>query len=231
MKPDNCDVLPFLRDVPLFADLNDSAVAVFARVSHLKKLAKGAILFNQEDCGEAAYIVRSGGLDIILCTADGRELVINAMRAGDCFGELALLTGGPRSASAVANAPSELIVIPRQAFLTELEREPKLLQHLLMTLAGRLRASGERESALAFLDAPARLARVLLELDRASRKEGYVTISQEELAQRIGATRQTTAKILGQWRRKSWIITGRGRIVVLDRNPIRKMTGAGRSDE
>ncbi len=225
MNPATCDLLPFLQGVPLFADLDDSTLAVLARVSHIKQVSKGAVLFSQNDCGEAAYIVRSGVISIILCTADGRELVINEMRAGDCFGELALLTGAPRSATAITALPSELIVIPRQEFLTELERQPKLLQHLMAILAERLRASSERESALAFLDAPARLARVLLELVHAASKEGYVTISQEELAQRIGATRQTTAKILGQWRRKGWIVTGRGRIVVLDRNAMKKTIG------
>jgi CRP/FNR family transcriptional regulator, cyclic AMP receptor protein len=225
MGSDACNLVPFLRGVRLFADLDDPALAVLARVSHIKQVPKGAILFSQNDCGEAAYIVRFGAISIILCTADGHELVINEMRAGDCFGELALLTGAPRSATAITATPSELIVIPRQEFLAELEREPKLLQHLMAILAERLRASSERESALAFLDAPARLARVLLELGHLATKEGYVTISQEELAQRIGATRQTTAKILGQWRRKGWIITGRGRIVVLDRNAMRRKIG------
>lgn len=217
----------FLKRVPLFADLDDPALALLVRISHPKQFPKGSVVFSQAEYGEAAYIVRSGRVRIILCTTDGRELVINEMDPGDCFGELALLTGSVRSASAVAAAPSELIVIPREDFLAELEREPKLRQHLMAILAARLRASSERESALAFLDAPARLARALLELDRAARREGYVTMSQEELAQRIGATRQTTAKILGQWRRKGWLITGRGRIVVLDHNALRKEASEG----
>ncbi len=217
------NLLPFFKGTRPFANLDEATLAVLAHVSHVKSVGKGSTIFSQDDSGEAAYIVRSGLVNIILCTADGRELVINEMRAGDCFGELALLTGAPRSASAVASVPSELVVIPRQAFLAEMERHPKLLHLLMTTLAERLRASSERESALAFLDAPTRLARVIMELDRATRKDGYMTNSQEELAQRIGATRQTTAKILGQWRRKGWIITGRGRILVLDRPALKRI--------
>jgi CRP-like cAMP-binding protein len=214
-------LISFLRRVPLFADLDDAALDFLARVSHAKRVAKDTRVFDQGDPGDAAYIVRAGAIAILLCTADGRELVINEMRAGDCFGELALLTGAPRSASAVASAASDLLVIPRDAFMAELERQPKLMRHLLETIAERLRSSSETERALAFLNAPARLARVLLQLDRAS-PAGYVTISQEELSQRIGAARQTTARILGQWRRKGWILTGRGRTVVLDRAALRR---------
>jgi CRP-like cAMP-binding protein len=219
------DLLTFLKRVPLLADLNDAALAMLARVSRVQKIPRGATLFNQDDEGDAAYIVRDGCIAIVLNTPDGRELVINEMRAGDCFGELALLTDAPRSASAVAGEASELVVIPHEEFLAELEREPKLVRQLIGLIAERLRVSSERERALAFLDAPARLARMLLQLDRASSKEGVVRMAQEELAQRIGATRQTTAKILGQWRRKGWIITGRGRIVVLDRAALRQVTG------
>ncbi|MBI4787206.1 MAG: Crp/Fnr family transcriptional regulator [Chloroflexi bacterium] len=218
------DLASFLKCASLFADLDASALAVLARVCHRMMVPKGKFLFCQADCAQSAYIVYSGAISIILCTPDGRELVINEMRAGDCFGELALLTGGLRSASAMAREPSELIVIPRDEFLREVQSQPKLLRHLIDTMAARLRASTERESAFAFLDAPARLARILLQLDRAASASGYISNSQEEIAQRIGITRQTTAKILGQWRRKGWIVTGRGRIVVLDRVALRRQT-------
>ena len=222
MKPDASNLLPFLKGVPLFADLNDATLQVLARVSYLKQVPQGAVLFSQDDPGEAAYLVRSGAISIVLSTTDGRELVINEMRTGDCFGELALLTGQPHSASAIARAASQIVVIPHAEFLRDLSAEPTLMRQMLTTLARRLYASTERESALAFLDAPARLARVLSELDRADAAQGYVTISQEEISQRIGITRQTTAKILGQWRRAGWIITGRGKIVVLNRAALRK---------
>lgn len=215
--------LEFLCRVPLFQGLDEAALRVLARVARIKPLKRGEYLFYQDDPGDAAYVVQTGALAILLATDDGRELVINEMRAGDCFGELALLTGAPRSASAVARQASQVIMLPRVEFLNELERQPKLMRHVLQVTAQRLRASTERERALAFLDAPARLARLLLELDRAASDRGYLTLSQDELAQRIGAARQTTAKILGQWRRGGWILTGRGKLVVLDRAALRRI--------
>ena len=208
--------------MPLFADLNDRALTALARASRAWRVPKGKTLFNQSDPAEAVYVVRSGCVAILLGSLDGRELVINEMRAGDCFGELALVTGQPRSTSAVAREASEVISIPREAFLAELEAEPKLMRHVLETTARRLRVSSERESALAFLDAPARLAQVLLRLDRQVSTDGYMTISQEELAQRVGLARQTVAKTLGQWRRAGWLLTGRGKIVLLNRAALRR---------
>ena len=218
------DLLPFLRDVPLFAGLTDQALTSLARAGRIRQVPKGKTLFNQMDPAEAFYVVRSGRIAILLGSADGRELVINEMRAGDCFGELALLTGQPRSTSAMAREASEVIAISRETFLAEIETEPKLLRHVLESTARRLSASSERESALAFLDAPARLARVLLEMDRQASANGFITVSQEELAQRVGLTRQTAAKTLGRWRRAGWIITGRGKIVLLNRAGLRRQT-------
>ncbi len=212
----------FLRSVPLFAGLDDQALAALARAGHVQRVPKGKTLFSQSDPAEAFYVVRSGCIGILLDSADGRELVINEMRAGDGFGELGLITGRPRSTSAVASESSEIFTIPRDDFLDVLSAQPRLMRRVLETTAGRLQVSGERESALAFLDAPARLARVLLELDRQSRADGYITIGQEELAQRAGLTRQTVAKALGQWRRAGKLVTGRGRIVLLDRAGLRQ---------
>ena len=218
----SADLASFLKRVPLFSGLDDSGLTALARVSHLRQIPKGLVIFDRGDPAASAYVVRAGSVAIVLATPDGRELVINEMRSGDCFGEVALLIDAPRSASAIARAPSEIIVIPRREFLAGLASDPLTLRRLLDTVAHRLRASTERESALAFLEAPARLARILLQMEREQRATGFVTISQEEVAQRVGVTRQTAAKILGQWRRAGWILTGRGKIVVLDRAALRR---------
>jgi CRP/FNR family transcriptional regulator, cyclic AMP receptor protein len=217
------EVIAFLRSVPLFADLDQATLSRLARVSRSTSLPKGYLLFSQADQAESAYVVYSGRVDIMLTTADGRELVINEMGPGDCFGELSLVTNLPRSTSAIARRASDVLIIPRDEFLSELEANPKMLRRLLETTAHRLQISGERESALAFLDASARLARILLQLDREFSTDGFVTISQDDLAQRLGLARQTVAKTLGQWRRSGWLVTGRGKIVVLNRPALRRI--------
>jgi CRP/FNR family cyclic AMP-dependent transcriptional regulator len=214
------DLLKFLGGIPLFSDLNEHTLDLLARTSKFQQFEKGRILFFQSDPSEWAYIVRSGVVSIVLNNPDGRDMVINEMHSGDIFGELGILTAQPRSTSAIARTDSHLLVIPRQTFLQLLDSEPQLARRILRITAERLQISGKREGALAFLDAQARLARLLLELEKEEKAKGYVTISQEELAHRTGLIRQTVAKALGKWRRAGWLITGRGRILILNRKAL-----------
>jgi CRP/FNR family cyclic AMP-dependent transcriptional regulator len=216
-------LIRFLNGTPLFAELREKTLAGLVQASQRKKLPKGNYLFMQGDLCETVYVVRSGSIAIILISSDGRELLINEMRPGDCFGEVGVLTAQPRSTGAVARLNSEVLAIPGAAFIAAIDNEPILTRRVLNAIAERLRASSERESALVFLDAPARLGRVLLQLDQQYSEDGYVTISQAELAQRTGLSRQTVAKALGKWRRAGWLITGRGRIVVLDHRKLEQL--------
>lgn len=217
------EILGFLGGNPLFSKLSESSLAVLARASHFKTFEKGDILFFQSDPSDYAYIVRSGHVSIVLNSSDGREMVINEMHSGDLFGELGILTRRLRSTSAIARTKGELLVIPAHVFLDVTENEPQFALRMLEITAGRLQMSGKRESALAFLDAQARLARLLLELEEQEKEKGYVTISQDELAHHTGLIRQTVAKALGKWRRAGWLITGRGRILILNRKALEEL--------
>jgi CRP/FNR family cyclic AMP-dependent transcriptional regulator len=214
------EILGFLASISLFSKLTESSLLTFARECRFKHVEKGEIIFFQSDPSETAYIVRTGNISIILNSPDGREMVINEMHSGDLFGELGILTKKSRSTSAIARTNGELLVIPRQAFISVIENEPQLTLRMLEITANRLRMSGRREGALAFMDAQARLARLLLELEELEHDKGYVTISQEELAHHTGLIRQTVAKALGKWRRAGWLITGRGRILILNRKAL-----------
>jgi len=211
-----------LRSVPLFSSLDDQVLDRLASTCRLRRLTKGQVLFSQGDPADAFYVVCSGCIYLLLDSPNGRELVINEMRTGDGFGELGLITNQPRSTTAAAREATVVLVIPRRDFLAVLETQPGLARSLLQTTADRLASSSEREGALAFLDAPSRLAKILLKLDRQASAEGFITISQEELARRVGLARQTVATLLGKWRRSGWIVTGRGKIVLLNRPALRR---------
>jgi CRP/FNR family transcriptional regulator, cyclic AMP receptor protein len=220
---DESTLSAFLASLPLFCGVRQDLLARLSLASRRRHAPKGSLIFSQLDQPDAFYIVQSGKVAIVLASAGGRELVINEMRPGDCFGELGLLTGRPRSADAVTRVDSWLVVTPRSAFQTLLDDDPQVMRRLLEITARRLSTSSERESALAFMDAEARLARVLLELDQQETEKGYVTISQEGLAQLAGLTRQTVASIIGRWRRRGWLITGRGRIMVLAHGQLQQL--------
>jgi CRP-like cAMP-binding protein len=207
-----------LGAAPLFSGISAGSLQTLAHNSRLLNLRKGEYLFFKTDPADAAFLVRSGWIVINLSNADGRELVIHEMRAGDLFGEQALVGGECRSAGAFAREASEVLEIGRTAFIHTLEAEPIFARRLLEVTVGRLIAANERESALAFHDAPARIAHVLLAqhgVDQRTADRGYITLSQDELAQRTGVARQTVARILGKWREQGWLLTGRGRIMIL----------------
>ena len=217
------EILKFLGSIPLFSKLNEGLANSLAEASRFQRVEKGEVLFLQSDPGESAFVVRTGTISIVLQSSDGREMIINEMRSGEMFGELGILTKKPRSTSAIARTNCELLVIPKQAFLSVMDEEPKLARLILEMTASRLQMSSERESALVFMDAQARLAHLLLELDQQEQETGYITISQDELAHRTGLIRQTVAKSLGKWRRKGYLLTGRGRIVLLNHKALRDM--------
>ena len=217
------EIVGFLTNVPLLAKLSEESLKALARECRFRHLDKGEILFFQSDESDSAYVVRYGNISIVLNSPDGREMVINEMHCGDLFGELGILTKRPRSTSAIARTKSELLTIPGNTFMKVVEMNPQLAIRMLELTANRLQMSGKRESALAFLDAQARLARLLLELEEKEHDKGYVTISQEELAHHTGLIRQTVAKALGKWRRAGWLITGRGRILILNREALEKL--------
>jgi len=223
MKVSVIEVKAFLTGLPLFFNLKEASIDAMAHAGFFITAKKGQFLFLKSDPADKFYILVTGAVSILLDCADGREMVINEMRPGDFFGELGILTGKTRSTSAVAHKNSELLAFPNQAFLSMLETEPLFARRILDTVAQRLRNSSQRESALAFMDAQARLARILLLLDELAVEKGYVTISQEELAQRTGLTRQTVAKTLGKWRRAGWVITGRGHIMLLRHDELAKI--------
>ena len=214
----------FLAQLPLFECLAEEQLAELVRAGRQRQVPKGSILFFQDDPADGLYVVRSGSVAIHIASSDGRELVLGEMRPGDCFGELALISGRLRSTTAATLLKSELFIIPGQFFLNLLDGRPEMVRLLLELTARRLYDSTQREGALAFLDAPARLARVLLQLESLSEAPGkYITISQNGLAQRTGLTRQTVAKILGRWRRAGWLLTGRGRVVLLDKAALQQV--------
>jgi CRP-like cAMP-binding protein len=223
-------ILQFLSSQTLFEGIDPLNLVEIAKGSRLKPVPKGGFIFFQHDVADAVYVVWRGVIAIRLENPDGRELVINEMGVGDCFGELGILTGEPRSASAEAIVDSEVLLIPGEVFKKALEREPMLASRLLEITARRLQNSSKREEALAFYDAQQRLATQLLVLDQQSRDIGYLTLSQDELATRIGLTRQTVATILGRWRRSGWLLTGRGHIVLLNLDELNLLAQSQSAD-
>lgn len=219
-----------LERSPLFRGLPPASLERVVGLATQRHYRAGEIIFSQGDPGDALYAVVAGRVRISAGTADGREMSLNIMEPGDTFGEIALLDGGSRTATATATEPSELVAIRRDHFLALLEREPRVALELLKLCGERLRwTSGLVEDA-ALLDAPARLAKRLLSLGALHGQRGKagvtLRISQEDLATFLGVSRQAVNQHLQAWKAQGWVELGRGSVTVRDEAAIRKASQA-----
>src|SRR5579872_2563528 len=183
--------------VPIFADLDDASLRTLASGCFRRRYRGKEVVFHQDEPGHTLYVVLKGRVDIVRWTKSGEEVYIARFGPGECFGELSLLDGSPRSADAITDEPTELLVLRREEFIGCLRQSPGLALAILSCLASRLRASSDLIAAHQVLDVTGRLAALLLELAATHGEAipcGGVRIaklaSQQELADRIGASRE-----------------------------------------
>ena len=183
------DKLALLRHHPLFGQLPPRVIEHLGSYMRKRALARGETIFAKGDPGSGLMGVLSGSVKISVPSADGRDIVINIIHAGEIFGEIALLDGRPRTADATAMTDCELIVIERRDFIPFLRSQPDLIMQIVEILCARLRSTTEQVQDVTFLDLPTRLAKALLRLVRESEPPaggGKLTITQRELSQVIG---------------------------------------------
>src|SRR5258708_28359370 len=153
-----------LAQVGLFADLTTAELVGLASLMRPRPYAKDEVIYLRGDPGTAFYVIASGKVKIALTSPDGKELILRRLGPGGFHGELALLDDEPRSADAVATEASVLLVLLRDAFRQFLPGHPGIATKLLSTVSQYLRRNADLIQDATFLDVPARLARILLEL-------------------------------------------------------------------
>ena len=212
-----------LAQVGLFADLTTAELVGLASLMRPRPYAKDEVIYLRGDPGTAFYVIASGKVKIALTSPDGKELILRRLGPGGFHGELALLDDEPRSADAVATDASVLLVLQRDAFRQFLSEHPDLATKLLGTVSQYLRRNAELIQDATFLDVPARLARILLEL---ATEPGAAELpppgaiipdrmKQGELASLVGATRESINKWLGSFEKQGLISYDKGLITLL----------------
>jgi CRP/FNR family cyclic AMP-dependent transcriptional regulator len=194
----DCRDLAHIEAVPLFAKLPRPAQEALLCQARKRTYARSAIVINEGDAAHGLFIVCSGSLKACLNDDQGRELVLSTHGPGDHFGELALLDGAPRSANVVALESSELLIVTKDAFHAVLQDHPDCMWAIVQGLVERVRDLTENVRALALVDVFGRLARLLTSL---SADEGGVSVirprpTQQDIANRIGASREMVSRIL-----------------------------------
>ena len=183
-----------------------------------RKVTKGTVLFRKGDAGSRLYAVCAGAVRISVPSEQGQDAIFNLVPPGEIFGEIALLDGGERTADAVAIENSELMVIERRDFVPLLQQHPEVAMKVIEILCSRLRKTSEQVEDIVFLGLPHRLAKALLQLHRRTAggaTRAKISITQRELSQMIGTSRESTNKQLRDWERRKWLKLERGGVLIL----------------
>jgi len=213
------DERELLRSVPLFSELSDVDVASLARLAARRTYPKDTVVFFENEEGDFFFTIVAGRIKVTILGDDGREIILSMLGPGDFFGEMALLDNEPRSATAIAVEESELLILQRTDF-QGVATKRTITGALIRVLTARLRRANHQISTLALLDVYGRVARVILDMAREEGrrlKDGRIAFrraTHQEIANRIGTTRETVTRMLKDLERQG-LIKVEGRELVL----------------
>ena len=222
--------LSVLRKHPIFSDLAPDALDQLCRYAQPTSLKRGATLFAKGDPGHSLYAVISGTVKISVSSPDGRNAILNLIGAGEVFGEMSVLDGRERSADATANTNCEILIIDRRDFLPFVHSQPALAMKFIELLCERLRWTSDQVEQIILQDLPGRLASALLGLTEKRKLESAnrtIAITQQEISEMVGMTRESINKQLRAWAARDWLRLEHGAIVVLNADPLRELVEAG----
>ncbi len=211
-----------LRQAPLFSGLDDEAAEALSASMVESRLGRGEVLFREGDAGDRLYVVTAGKVKLGRTSADGRENLLAILGPGQMFGELSLFDPGPRSATVTAVTDCTMKSLSHEELGGWLTGRPEVARGLLSQLAGRLRKANDVVADLVFSDVPGRVAKALLDL---SSRFGRVAddgvhvhhdLTQEELAQLVGASRETVNKALADFASRGWLRLEARSVVLMD---------------
>ena len=200
-----------VRKAPLFTALDEAAALSLRANMDSVKIAKGSILFAEGDEGDHLYVIVEGKLKLGTSSGDGRENLLSILGPGEMFGELSLFDPGPRTSTATAVTDAKLLSLGQEKLIPWLATNPNVSLQLLARLAQRLRRTNEAVGDLVFSDVPGRVAKALIDLGERFGKqtdEGLFVhhdLTQEELAQLVGASRETVNKALADFAGRNWL--------------------------
>jgi CRP/FNR family transcriptional regulator, cyclic AMP receptor protein len=226
--------LSVLRQHPIFRELEADALDQLCRYAKQVTLKRGATIFSKGDPGNSLYAVISGTVKISISSPEGRNAILNLIGPGEVFGDMAVLDGQARSADATANTNCEIYVIDRRDFLPFMRSQPALAMKLIELLCARLRRTSDQVEQVILQDLPGRLASALLGLTEKTTTESdrrTIAITQQEISEMVGMTRESINKQLRAWAARDWVRLEHGAIVVLDSASLRELVEAGSGND
>ncbi len=226
--------LAVLRKHPIFCDLDPEALDQLCRYAKHSSLKRGATIVSKGDPGNSLIAVVSGTVKISISSPDGRSAILNLIGPGEIFGEVAVLDGLARTADATANTNCEIYVIDRRDFLPFVRSQPALAMKFIELLCTRLRWTSDQVEEVILQDLPGRLASALLRLtEKHKLAQGgrTIAITQQEISEMVGMTRESINKQLRAWATRNLVRLEHGAIVVLNAGMLRELAEAGSGNE
>jgi CRP-like cAMP-binding protein len=216
-----------LRSHPFFGALTDTETQTLLKGARYRMVVAGEVVFLRHDPADGLYGVLSGSVLMVVDSVEGKELVLNRHGAGEFFGEVALLDGEGRSATAVAYEPSKLVHVGRDRLLAFLKQHPEAMLRIVQVLCARMRRVTHLVEDSLFLDVPTRLARQIVALAGVRGKTTdnlaatTLQLSQNDLARMLGVSREFVGRQLGLWRDAGIVELSRRRLTVRDPKALR----------
>ena len=216
--------LNLLPNSILFENLRPESARYLDELATTLNMSEGETLFVQGDDGDALYIVVSGRVEISTMSVSGKKLSLNIMKAEDVFGEIAAIDGGPRTATAATLEATRLRRISRPDIIGLLNREPDVAADLISVLCERVRWISQQVEDFGLHGIESRLAHRLLLLDhKFSMGSGTITLSQNDLADFLGASRESVNKVFQHWLAEGWIELSRGSVTIIDHAAVEQI--------
>jgi len=210
-----------LANIPLFAGQDAADLDALLARAHTKSVGRNTVIFQEGDDSDALYIIEAGRVKVFLSDDNGREIILNTLGPREYFGEMALIDDVPRSASVMTIDACTFKVLSRQDFAECLERHPRIALNLVKELSRRLRKLTDSVKSLALMDVYGRVAKTLLGL--AQQVDGKLVIdqrlTQQDIANRIGASREMVSRILKDLTTGGYITLEDRRIVIHEKLP------------
>ncbi|MEO7000622.1 MAG: Crp/Fnr family transcriptional regulator [Ktedonobacterales bacterium] len=210
-----------LTKAPLFATLDAEEVRELAKTMRRRAFRAGEVIFHRDDPGQVLYIIHEGKVRIYITSPEGQEVALAVFGPNDSFGEMALLDGQPRSASAIALDAVDTYTLQRNDFVNVVIHHPRIAVQVMSVLSRRLRQTDAMIEDLLFLDVHGRVAKKLLELadlHGIRTPEGILIdmrLTQSDLASLVGASRESVNKVLGYFLTKHFVTTEKRKITIL----------------
>lgn len=218
---DASQIADVLAHSPVFAPLGQRERLELAARMHAKHFQRNEVIFHRDDPAGHVYLIASGTVKVSVPEEGGQEVVIALHRGGDVFGEISLFDEGSRSATVTAMTETLAFALANSDFMDVLRGNPDAMRQLLALLATRIRRSTGHIEDLVFLDLPGRVAKLLLDQSELF-GSNVVSLTQEDLASFVGATRVAVNRVLVDLERRGTVKLGRGHIEIADAALLKK---------